>query len=221
MHDDLLSSLFIVHFDHAASGPQDMTVCFAPEARFVTDPHALSASEVAALELHHALVMRAETQRAETQRPGGPGAGAATPLVLTGFMPLGSLRLPNVGQNLSDLQDGESTLSLYHKLHTMRITDDNRGYVRGLERAWHTRWLIPMAVIVYWAFAVGLGLTLGRNNRLLAVFLAVLIVVATMIPGFGIVKSLGARLYIDAGWLMWPPVLLLAMSASWMLWRQR
>ena len=87
--------------------------------------------------------------------------------------------------------------------------------------AWHTRWMIPCAVIVYWAFSIGLGLVLGRSNKLLSIFLGLLTVVATLIPGFGIVKSLGASLMFNAAWLLWPPVLLLGVAGGYLLWRQR
>ncbi len=210
---DLLHQLFAVHFEKAVGSPGAMLVCYAPTARFVTDPHALRSDQVGALELKDMWFMRLE--------PPQPGVASGTEEVLTGMTPLYSLRLRNAGQNLSDLQDGYSTSELAHLIHSTPITDDNRGLVRGYERAWHTRWMIPVAVVIYWAFAVGLGLTLGRNNRLLSVFLGLLIVVATMIPGFGIIKSLGPHLYIDAGWLLWPPILVLAVAASVMLWRQR
>lgn len=217
VHHDMLQDLFAVRIEKpSASGEGAMEVCFAPEARFVTDPHALTSDQVGALELHHAWFMRIEPPA-----PAPNGAAPGYSEVLTGLMPLWSLRLKNEHQNLSDLQDAFSTGELRHLIASTPVTEDNRAYVRGLERAWHTRWMIPCAVLVYWAFAVGMGLALGRNNRLLAIFLGLLTVVGTLIPGFGIVRSLGARLMFDAGWLLWPPVILLALSASWLLWRQR
>jgi lipopolysaccharide export LptBFGC system permease protein LptF len=208
--DDRLINLFGIQMDKdAIEGQGAITVCFAPEARFVTDPDALSANQSGGLELHRAWFMRRGR------------ATSDTPEVMTGILPLWSLRLPEQRQKLSDVQDTLSTAELRQRLGSTVETKDNRGYVRGLERAWHIRWIIPVAVIGYWAFATGLGLTMGRNNRLLAVFLGLLTVVTTLVPSFGVVKSLGGDLRMDAGWILWPPPILLAISGAWMLRRQR
>lgn len=209
---DMLKQLFGVYLEKDGSGlfgTGALVVCYAPEARFVTDPDALSSDQAAGLELHDAWFLR--RSRITTDQPD----------VMTGILPLWSLRLPTQRQNLSDVQDALSTPKLHYLLGTTVETKANRGYVRGLERAWHIRWMIPCAVIAYWAFATGLGLTMGRGNRLLAVFIGLLVVVTTLVPSFGVVKNLGDALRINAGWVLWPPVLLMALAGSFMLWRQR
>ncbi len=209
---DMLKQLFGVYLEKDGSGlfgTGALVVCYAPEARFVTDPDALSNDQAAGLELHDAWFLR--RSRITTDQPD----------VMTGILPLWSLRLPSQRQNLSDIQDSLSTAELRKRLENTPETKDNRGYIRGLERAWHIRWMIPCAVIAYWTFATGLGLTMGRGNRLLAVFIGLLVVVTTLVPSFGVVKNLGDSLRINAGWILWPPVLLMACAGSWMLWRQR
>jgi lipopolysaccharide export LptBFGC system permease protein LptF len=223
---DLLQQLFAVHFDRPSDPKSPILVVYAPQARFVTDPMVLRSLEsqtvassdtkelpmksVGALELRQAWMVRAQ--------PGDPSPDAP---VTTGTFPYFPMMLLDHQQNLSDMQDAFSTGKLLEMIRDTKITDENRGYVRGLERAWHTRWMIPCAVFIYWAFAIGLGLLLGRSNRLLSIFLGLLTVVATLIPGFGVVKSLGPSLMFDAGWLLWPPVLLLGLAGAWLLWRLR
>jgi lipopolysaccharide export LptBFGC system permease protein LptF len=224
---DLLEQLFAVHFDKPSDPKSPILVVYAPRARFVTDPAVLKSMEsqsvgsnetkeipmkaVGALELRNAWMVRTQ--------PGD--APADPPQVTTGTFPYWPLLLPDHDQNLSDMQDAFSTGKLLQMIRETKVTNENRGYVRGLERAWHTRWMIPCAVIMYWGFAIGLGLMLGRSNRLLSIFLGLLTVVATLVPGFGVVKSLGPSLLIDSGWLLWPPVLLLGVAGGWLLWRQR
>jgi lipopolysaccharide export LptBFGC system permease protein LptF len=207
---DMLQRLFAIYFEKGIYEEGPVTVAYAPTARFVTDPSALSADEAGALELRDAWVLNRTPQTA--------GTGET---VVTGELPLWSLRLPEQRQTLSDIQDSLSTPELRQRLATTVETKENRRFVRGLERAWHLRWIIPVAVIAYWAFAVGLGLSMGKSNRLLAVFIGLLTVVATLVPSFGLVKSLGGRMTFDAGWVLWPPVLLLACSGGFLLWRQR
>jgi lipopolysaccharide export LptBFGC system permease protein LptF len=210
---DRLQQLFGVYLQKDGSGlfgNGPLTVCFAPEARFVTDPDSLESGQFAGLELHDAWLMRRDA--ADTDHP----------MVLTGVLPLWSLRVPDAGQvKLTEFADSLTTWEIRAKLMTTVETKKNRSYVRSLERAWHIRWLIPVAVIAYWAFSSGLALTIGRGNRLLAVFIGLLTVVTTLVPGFGLVKSLGGSLAVNAGWLMWPPVLLLGCTGGWMMWRQR
>ncbi|MBA2481097.1 MAG: LptF/LptG family permease [Planctomycetes bacterium] len=209
---DRLTQLFGVYLEKDGKGLFSngaLVVCFAPWARFVTDPDALSADQAAGLELHDAWFFRREAATTEQ------------PQVLTGILPVWSLRLPQEQKNLSDIQDSMTTAELHHKMSTTVETAGNRGYIRGLERAWHIRWIIPVAVVAYWAFASGLALWMGRGSRLLSVFIGLLTVVTTLVPAFGVVKNLGGQLTVDAGWILWPPVLLLALFGSVMLWRQR
>src|SRR4051812_33052735 len=92
---DKLINLFGVQLEKdTIGGGGAMIACFAPEARFVTDPDALSADQAAGLELHQAWFMRR-----------GRAVGGEQPEVMTGLLPLWSLRLPDQRQNLSDVQD--------------------------------------------------------------------------------------------------------------------
>jgi len=221
---DRLQQLFMVHFDNPENPRSAIVVVYAPQARFVTNPTVLRSMEsqqvgatesselpnkaVGALELQHAWMVRTV--------PDGDHLD-----ITTSVAPIWPILLPDRKQNLSDMQDAFSTSKLSQLIEQTPITDANRAYVRGLERAWHTRWMIPCAVIVYWAFSIGLGLVLGRSNKLLSIFLGLLTVVATLIPGFGVVKSLGASLMFNSAWLLWPPVLLLGVAGGYLLWRQR
>lgn len=205
---DRLQRLFVVHAENGILNEGPVVVCYAPSARFVTDPRALSAEDAGALELERAWFVRTDPKPEGTE-------------VLTAIMPLWSVRLKDQQQNISDVQDALSTNELRQRLETTVETKDNRRYVRGLERAWHIRWLIPTSVLVFWGFASGLGLALGRANRLLAVFLGLLTVVVTLIPAFGVAKNLGGKLTFDVGWILWPPTLVLAVLGGWLLWRQR
>ena len=93
--------------------------------------------------------------------------------------------------------------------------------MRNYERAWHTRLMLPVAVIAFWAFACGLGLAIGRGNRMLAVCLGVVTVVAVLFPAMILAKEVGERLTIDAAVWVWPPPLILGSFGAWLLWRHR
>jgi lipopolysaccharide export LptBFGC system permease protein LptF len=190
-------------------GPNSgITVCYAPSARFVTDPQVLDKGQKAAFELHGAWLLRRDAN------------GGATPNVLTATLPLYALSVPNTGGITSEA-DTCSTYTLWVLMARTADTEKNRGYLRNIERAWHLRWMVPVAVLAYWAFACGLALGMGSANRLLAVVIGALVVVATLVPSFSVVRDMAPRIHMNAGWIMWPPILILGGVGVWLLWKRR
>lgn len=97
----------------------------------------------------------------------------------------------------------------------------SRRFLRSLERTWHLRFMLPVACLSFWAFACGLGFTIGRGSRMVAVCLGVVTVVATLFPSFVLAKEIGEKLAIDAAVWVWPPAVIVGLIGAWLLWRQR
>ena len=208
-----LEHLFGVRLTPDANGGfgenSGITVCYAPSARFVTDPQVLGQGKKAAFELHAAWLLRRDAN-------GGP-----TPNVLTATLPLYALDVPNTGSGITSEADTQSTYKLWVMMARTVDNDKNRGYLRNFERAWHLRWMVPVAVLAYWAFACGLALGIGSANRLIAVVVGALVVVATLVPSFSVVRDLAPRIPVNAGWIMWPPILILGAVGVYLLWQRR
>ena len=56
---------------------------------------------------------------------------------------------------------------------------------------------------------------------MVAIFLGLMTVVISILPGFAVVKGLRGRLGINPAWILWSPALLLALSGWWLIWRRR
>ncbi len=212
VEDDRLKQLFAIQ----TFKDGQLLVCYAPEARWTAEPKLVDGSTdpgrsaALSLELRNALLLHHEAIT-----PGQP------PRCTTGILPSYTVAIPGRATDYSTSSDAMSTLALWHALGETPDDAAHRERLRDLERSWHIRWLVPVAVMGYWAFACGLALALGRGSRLLSVFLGLVTVIATLVPGFGIAKSLEGSLTINAGWLLWPPVLVTSLSGCWMLWKQR
>ncbi len=111
-----------------------------------------------------------------------------------------------------------------------RITDFDRiqreegrsiKHLRELQRTLHFRLMLPVAVLTYWAFACGMGLSLGRGNRLFAMCLGIVVVIATIIGPWITAKNLKASLPFSPGFILWPPVLVVGLYGCWLMWRRR
>jgi lipopolysaccharide export LptBFGC system permease protein LptF len=185
-----------------------LAALFAPTARWIVDPGAEDEPVVLGLQLDRAFAIMSE--------------GGAAGRVATAVIPSMSTRLPGDGVKLQDKADALSTGELLTRIRTApERTMRERRAMRNYERAWHTRLMLPVAVIAFWAFACGLGLAAGRGNRMLAVCLGVVTVVATLFPAMILAKEVGERLTIDAGVWVWPPPILLGAMGAWLLWRHR
>lgn len=185
-----------------------MSALFSPSARWVVDPGEEDEPVVLALQLDRAIaVMREE---------GGSGR------IATAVIPSMSTRLPGTSANLQDKADALSTLELLHRIRTApEQSARERKAMRNYERAWHTRLMMPVAVFSFWAFACGLALAIGRGNRMLAVCLGVVTVVATLFPALILAKEVGENLDLDAAVWVWPAPLLIGAIGALLLWRHR
>ncbi len=202
--DDRLLGLFGVQIDPDGG----MAAVFAPEARWTADPGDEGEEPALGLEMRGARLMVRES--------GDP------PRIATAVLPAWSVRIPTARGNYQDKADALSTAELYKRIRTApEQTPRERRTMRNYERAWHTRLMLPVAMIAYWAFACGLGLAFGRGNRVFAVCLGVVTVVATLFPALVLAKEVGERLRVDAAIWVWPPPLILGAIGAWLMWRQR
>ncbi|MFW5750602.1 MAG: hypothetical protein ACOCZK_03035, partial [Planctomycetota bacterium] len=93
--------------------------------------------------------------------------------------------------------------------------------LRGLQMAWHLRWMLSAGVIAYWLFASGLALSIPTHNRMVAIFLGLMTVVVSILPGFTVVKGLRGHLGLNPGLILWTPTGLLLLAGGLLLWRRR
>ncbi|HAT09747.1 MAG TPA: hypothetical protein DCS97_03975 [Planctomycetes bacterium] len=202
--EDRLLGLFGVQID-----PQGgMAAVYAPEARWVVDPGDDDEAPALGLEMRSA---RMVVREAGTE-----------PRIATAVLPNWSVRIPTARRNYSDKADALSTAELLRRIRTAPETNDREHRtMRGYERAWHTRLMLPVAVIAFWAFACGLGLAAGRGNRMLAVCIGVVTVVATLFPAMILAKEIGEGLRIGSAVWVWPPPLIIGALGGWLLWRHR
>lgn len=202
--DDRLLGLFGVQIEEDGA----IGAVFAPEARWTADPGDEDEDPALGLEMLSARVVMREA--------GDP------PRVATAVLPSWSVRIPTARGNYQDKADALPTGELLQRIRTApERTARERRAMRNYERAWHTRLMLPVAVIAFWAFACGLGLAAGRGNRVFAVCLGVVTVVAVLFPALVLAKEVGERLDIDAAVWVWPPPLLLGLAGAWLLWKHR
>jgi len=202
--DDRLLGLFGVQIDPDGG----MAAVFAPEARWTADPGDEGEDPALGLEMRGARMMVRES--------GSP------PRIATAVLPGWSVRIPTAKGNYQDKADALSTVELLKRIRSApENTPREQRTMRNYERAWHTRLMLPVAVISFWVFACGLGLAIGRGNRVFAVCLGVVTVVAVLFPALVLAKEVGERLRIDAAVWVWPPPLILGAIGSWLLWRHR
>jgi len=213
---DRLHRVFAVLRDDAGG----MLACYAPEARWTADPDELGdlnsgagasadkRSAILGLELRDALILRRED---------ATGAGR----VLTGLAPSYTLAVPDKGSRVASNTDTMTTPELWRRLAAPPAANEKTAWRRALERSLHLRFVVPAAIPCLWAFACGLGLTIGRGNRLLAVFLGLGTVLLVLMPGFGLATSLEGSLTVNAGWLLWPPLVITGALGGWWMWARR
>ncbi len=83
----------------------------------------------------------------------------------------------------------------------------------------HFRFFLPVSLIAFSLFAIGLGLTFGTSQNLHGVVMVVITVALVIYPAFGYVKTNVHHPQIDPGWLLWPPAALVALLGLALLWR--
>lgn len=202
--DDRLIGLFGVQIDKDGG----VSAVFAPDARWTADPGDEDEDPALGLEMRSARMIVREA--------GDP------PRVATAVIPAWSVRIPTSRGNYQDKADSLSTGELLNRIRTApEKSARERRAMRNYERAWHTRLMLPMAVIAFWAFACGLGLAAGRGNRMLSVCLGVVTVVAVLFPAMVLAKEVGERLNVNAAVWVWPPPILIGCLGAWLLWRHR
>lgn len=200
---DRLIGVFGVRVDKDGS----MGALFAPQARWVADPGDEGDAPALAMEMHDTRSISRES-----------GTGRVT----TAIIPALSVRLIRDRANMQNNSDAMPTPVLWHHLRNdPQTTPRQQRSMRNLERSWHIRFMLPVAVMSFWAFACGLALAAGRGNRMLAVCLGVVTVVATLFPAFVLAKEVGERLPVNAGVWVWPPPIIIGVIGAWLLWRNR
>ncbi len=201
--EDRLVGLFGVQTDPEGG----VSVVFAPEARWTAD---------SGDEDDPAIGMELRGARMIVQEPGDE------PRIATAVIPAWSVRIPTARGNYQDRADALSTGELLRRIRTApEATPRERKLMRNYERAWHTRLMMPVAVFSFWAFACGIGLAIGRGNRMLAACIGVVVVVATLFPAIVLAKEVGERLAVDAAVWVWPMPLLVGLLGIWLLRRNR
>lgn len=220
---DELSGVFGVQL--AKDG--QLFVCYAPHARLVAKPEGENwqssrSDEIAALGL--------EMEDARFLVREAPKDGHA-PQVTTGYAPRPVVGVPGPTKDFSNRPELLSTPELWRRIdderaNIQRLGDlgqrrDRERYLHSLERSFHVRFLLPLAVLAQWSFACGLGFALGRGNRLIAVVLGLVIVAVSLMPSMVLAKEVGDALSINAGWIVWLPSVFLSCAGVWLLWRHR
>lgn len=203
--DDRLIGLFGVQIDKDGG----LSAVFAPEARWTADPGDDDDDAPAlGLEMRQARLMVREA--------GEP------PRVATAVLPTWSVRIPTGRGNYQDKADSLPTLELLKRIRSApEETPRQRRAMRNYERSWHTRLMLPVSIVALWAFSCGLGLAIGRGNRMLSVCLGILTVVAVLFPAMVLAKEVGERLDVDAAVWVWPPPILIGLLGAWLLRRHR
>jgi lipopolysaccharide export LptBFGC system permease protein LptF len=220
----ILRHVFAVTETPGADGRVTRRVCYAPEARWMW----LEREGQLGFDLREPAFVQCEPPK-----PGKPRE------ILSGFVEnywsiresdwksLGKHETEDLFDVRNDIDTRSDVLStprlawlISHPGDPERLKHSVR-YLRELQRALHLRLMMPVGVIAYWAFACGVGLSLGRGTRLFAMCTGVLAVAATVIVPIVVVKNLRGNLGFDPGWILWPPVLGAGLLGAWLMWRQR
>ncbi|MCX8039768.1 MAG: LptF/LptG family permease [Planctomycetota bacterium] len=183
-----------------------LSVIYAPRARWVMDSGDEDEPPALALELSEAIALLRDAEGR----------------VATAQIPVLSTRLPRARVHWQDKADAMSSGELLRRLRT--ATDETpraRRQLRSYERAWHTRLMLPLSAFAFWGFACGLGLAMGRGNRLFAACIGVVTVVGALFPALVLAREVGEQLHIHAGIWVWPGPLAVGALGAWLLWRQR
>lgn len=80
------------------------------------------------------------------------------------------------------------------------------------------RLFTPLSLIAYVLFAAGIALAFAVDS-LVGVGILVVLVAATTYPAIAYVKTQVDHPHMNPGWLLWPPVVLLAAAGCFMIWR--
>lgn len=191
-----------------------LMVCFAPSARLVARPEndtwvgdQKDSAPATGLQLDDVRLLISEP--AKDHHP-----GKATTGILASWVVGVPGRTVDFSNNAEVLATGALSAQL-----AAGVGDPSRR--RALQLAWHVRWMIPAAIVAQWLFACGVGLAMGRGNRLLAAVLGIVVVAGQLAVSYAAAKEVARVAAVNPGWLVWPPVVLLAVAGAWLLWRNR
>ena len=93
--------------------------------------------------------------------------------------------------------------------------------LRNHQYTWHVRMAMPYSLLAYFLLASGLALTLPIRNRLLALFIGTMLIMANLLPGMIAVKGMGQYLRFNPAILIWLPNTITAALGSFLIWRKR
>lgn len=159
--------------------------------------------------------------------------------VITGTVPRSSqiIRSSGVSERQQDKADVKHFTELNRDIQVLRqeLRDQrqpgysihDRGHrhtqeqLRNHQYTWHTRMAIPYSLLAYFLLAAGLALSLPIRNRLLALFIGTLLIIANLLPGMIAVKGMGQYLRFNPGILIWLPNTITAVIGSLLIWRKR
>jgi len=102
--------------------------------------------------------------------------------------------------------------------HPPGANDDPSNY-NNARLTLHFRFFLPVSLLAFSLFAIGLGLTYGTSQNLPGVVIVVVVVAMAIYPAFGYVKTNVSHPQINPGWLLWPPAALIGGIGLWLMWR--
>jgi lipopolysaccharide export LptBFGC system permease protein LptF len=114
--------------------------------------------------------------------------------------------------------DAMSTPRLFAELKRID-PEKERSQFNNARLAMHLRFFLPVSLIAFALFAAGFALVLGTADNLPGVAVVVLLATVFIYPAFGYVKTNVGEPQMDPGWLLWPPISVLAMIGWFMVHR--
>jgi lipopolysaccharide export LptBFGC system permease protein LptF len=191
-----------------------LLVCYSPSARLVARPEGEAwvgdrpgQIAYAGLQLDGARLLISE-----------PGHDGQPGRVTTGVLSRWVVGVPGRSVDFSNNAEVKATTAISAEL-AAGVADPKRR--TALQLAWHVRWMLPVAALGQWLFACGLGLAMGRGNRLVAAVVGIVVVVGNLALSYAAAKELALAAHVNPGWFVWPPSLLMAAIGAWLLWRHR
>lgn len=142
----------------------------------------------------------------------GPGAVAAEAETAT------CARCGTVAQRQVE-PDTMSTARLLRELREVdpSVDRDHRSQFNNARLALQLRFFMPFSLIAFALFAAGFALVLGTADNLPGVAVVVVLVALLTYPAVGYVKTNVNQPQMDPGWLLWPPVIFLAITGWFMV----
>ena len=117
-------------------------------------------------------------------------------------------------QKLSDIR--KPGYSIHDRPH--RHTQEQ---LRSHQYTWHSRMVIPYSICAYFLLAAGLGLSIPIRNRMFALFIGTMMIMANLLPGLIAVKGMGQYLRFNPAVLLWAPNTITALLGIYLIRRKR